>query len=914
MVGYGANKGIIPIACNKIFERISGSKDTNPNVTYEVQVSMLEIYNEKVQDLLIDSSLRPPTGMKVRENKLLGPYVEGLTKYPVTTYEEIANKMDEGNENRTIGSTLMNATSSRAHTIITIEFKQIETEIGKPKSEKLSVINLVDLAGSERSSSTGATGSRLKEGCNINKSLLVLGNVINTLADKATGGKNKNMLPPYRDSNLTRILQSALGGNSKTVMICALSPADINYEETLSTLRYADRAKKIQNKAVINESEQDKMVRLLKEENHDLKKKLDQVLNNLSRSGGVASEDDKKKAFEIKDEYEANLKLMESMQKTFQEKLEDAKKQEKSTIGDSVDQSKPHLVVINEDPQLSHKLKYSLTQLPIHVGRKQGNPKPKIALSGVGIKVNHAYFDEDKITKKIKLIPKDPQASEYITINGKPINPNGSILMHMDKIIFGSNTFMLFLHSSNGQELYTVDWETIYNQQQEEQERQNLIKEQEKEKQKQIEIEQLKSRMEEKFSREKKQMEENLKKQLLEYENKLKNVSDSDERAKLSKKKASIAHILNDENMINTIKEKLNKQDKNLFVKAGKEETIVHNSEKFESYLVNLAKKVIKTRLLIQKMNRNYHVELFLNKSIEYDYYLRNKNKITNKENSTTSLDSKLSENSDIVVLIRVENYEEGEVYYWAPEVFNNRYTMLNEYYEENEDLFSEGQDVKVEKEEDPLWDNVKQSLIGYAFISLKPSIYSIPVSSHTCVFSVLNSQKNASINFNLDYYDDNNERLPQLTQASFESQKGKSLKIKVSFGKIEEMNDIYGGKVSLEYQGFGDVEKTNITSKDDVLNKHVVIDSCSEHMFNIQNEDDYAYINEESLIVKVFGIEKIAKRGKLSKRLNIPLNNIRLVEKDVEDYQNRGTRSKTINDKANLSNNEVKKDKCVIF
>lgn len=136
----------------------------------------------------------------------MGPYVEGLTKYPVTSYEEIARKMDEWWDNRTIWSTQMNATSSRAHTIITIEFKQIEVEPWRPPCEKISVINLVDLAGSERSSSTWATWSRLKEWCNINKSLLVLWNVINTLADKATWWKNKNMLPPYRDSALTRIL------------------------------------------------------------------------------------------------------------------------------------------------------------------------------------------------------------------------------------------------------------------------------------------------------------------------------------------------------------------------------------------------------------------------------------------------------------------------------------------------------------------------------------------------------------------------------------------------------------------------------------------------------------------------------------------------------------------------------------
>ena len=216
--------------------------------------------------------------------------------------------MDEGYENRTIGSTQMNATSSRAHTIVTIEFKQIGFTAGK-KCEKISVINLVDLAGSERSSSTGATGDRLKEGCNINKSLLVLGNVINTLADKAMG-KKKDMLPPYRDSALTRILQNALGGNSKTVMICALSPASINYEETLSTLRYADRAKKIQNKAVVNESEHDKMVRLLKVENGELKKLIEDLNRKILLGGGTIHEDDKKAFQDLKEQYDANSKVM----------------------------------------------------------------------------------------------------------------------------------------------------------------------------------------------------------------------------------------------------------------------------------------------------------------------------------------------------------------------------------------------------------------------------------------------------------------------------------------------------------------------------------------------------------------------------------------------------------------------------
>ena len=432
MVGYGANKGIVPISCDEIFKRIG--QNTDKDKTFEVQVSMLEIYNEKVQDLLIKPDKRPPSGLKVRESKVLGIFVDGLSKYPVTSYEQISKKMDEGYNNRTIGSTLMNATSSRAHTIVTIEFRQV-TMVAKKRSEKLSMINLVDLAGSERSGSTGATGDRLKEGCNINKSLLILGNVINCLADKAIG-KNKNMLPPYRDSALTRILQNALGGNSKTVMICALSPASINYEETLSTLRYADRAKKIQNKAVINESEHDKMVRLLKEENQNLKKMLESLQKKLSGQGGVMGEDDKKAFLELKEEYEANQKMMGDMQKTFEEKLEEARKAEKESIGTQVNISLPHLVVLNEDPQLSHKLKYPLDQPPVYVGRKHGNPTPQIVLSGIGIKPNHAIFIKDEKSDDIILKPNDKEAKNHIFVNGKKITDEGQILKTKDRIIF----------------------------------------------------------------------------------------------------------------------------------------------------------------------------------------------------------------------------------------------------------------------------------------------------------------------------------------------------------------------------------------------------------------------------------------------------------------------------------------------
>ena len=559
MVGYGANKGIVPISCDEIFKRIG--QNTEADKSYEVQVSMLEIYNEKVQDLLIKPDKRPPSGLKIRESKVLGIFVDGFSKYPVTSYEQISKKMDEGYNNRTIGSTLMNATSSRAHTIVTIEFRQI-TMVAKKKSEKLSMINLVDLAGSESSGSTGATGDRLKEGCNINKSLLILGNVINCLADKAIG-KNKNMLPPYRDSALTRILQNALGGNSKTVMICALSPASINYEETLSTLRYADRAKKIQNKAVINESEHDKMVRLLKEENVNLKKMIEDLQKKLLGQGGVAGEDDKKAFLELKEQYEANQKMMGDMQKTFEEKLEEAKKMESAVLGEKVDIQKPHLVVLNEDPQLSHKLKYGLNDFPVYVGRKHGNPTPQIKLSGIGIKQNHAIFVKGDKENEIILKPNDKDAKEYIFINGKKlVSEDGQILKNKDRITFGTNTILIFMKESDGKDIYEVDWENAQMELQKEIELNNKKLFEENEKKKQEEINQLKKGFEEEYTKKKTEMEEQLKRQLENYENQLKEMNQNVEKQRLEHERINQEKLLKEK--IEQLEEEKAKKKENL--------------------------------------------------------------------------------------------------------------------------------------------------------------------------------------------------------------------------------------------------------------------------------------------------------------------------------------------------------------
>ncbi|XP_047442588.1 kinesin-like protein KIF1A isoform X6 [Mugil cephalus] len=266
-------QGIIPLLCEDLFTKISDNTDNS--MSYSVEVSYMEIYCERVRDLL---NPKNKGNLRVREHPLMGPYVEDLSKLAVTSYNDIQDLMDSGNKARTVAATNMNETSSRSHAVFNIIFtqKRLDAETDNT-SEKVSKISLVDLAGSERADSTGAKGTRLKEGANINKSLTTLGKVISALAEVDSGpNKNKKKKKvesfiPYRDSVLTWLLRENLGGNSRTAMVAALSPADINYDETLSTLRYADRAKQIRCNAVINEDPNNRLVRELKEEVSRLK-------------------------------------------------------------------------------------------------------------------------------------------------------------------------------------------------------------------------------------------------------------------------------------------------------------------------------------------------------------------------------------------------------------------------------------------------------------------------------------------------------------------------------------------------------------------------------------------------------------------------------------------------------------------
>ncbi|KAJ1921509.1 hypothetical protein H4219_000546 [Mycoemilia scoparia] len=233
-------KGVIPRIVEGIFTHIM---DSPPTFEYMVEVSYMEIYMERIRDLL-EQKPGQSTNLQVHENKNQGVYVKGLSSIFVASVGEVYELMKQGAKNRMVAYTNMNAESSRSHSIFQITIHQKNTTDGKTKTGRLS---LVDLAGSEKVGKTGASGQTLEEAKMINKSLSALGMVINALTD----GKSTHI--PYRDSKLTRILQESLGGNSRTTLVINCSPSSFNAEETMSTLRFGTRAKSIKNKAKVNQ-------------------------------------------------------------------------------------------------------------------------------------------------------------------------------------------------------------------------------------------------------------------------------------------------------------------------------------------------------------------------------------------------------------------------------------------------------------------------------------------------------------------------------------------------------------------------------------------------------------------------------------------------------------------------------------
>ncbi|KRF97462.1 uncharacterized protein Dwil_GK10723, isoform C [Drosophila willistoni] len=482
-------EGIIPMICKDLFGRIQDTE--TDDLKYSVEVSYMEIYCERVRDLL---NPKNKGNLRVREHPLLGPYVEDLSKLAVTDYQDIHDLIDEGNKARTVAATNMNETSSRSHAVFTIFFTQRRHDAMTDLiTEKVSKISLVDLAGSERADSTGAKGTRLKEGANINKSLTTLGKVISALAE-VSASKKKNAKKadfiPYRDSALTWLLRENLGGNSKTAMIAAISPADINYDETLSTLRYADRAKQIVCKAVVNEDANAKLIRELKEEIQKLRdllkaegievqegpdgkvvcEKRDANKDEITKSSVIKSSPTKARnrngsTTEMAvDQLQASEKLIAELNETWEEKLKRteeirlqreavfaemgvAVKEDGITVGVFSPKKTPHLVNLNEDPNLSECLLYYIKDGLTRLGTHEANVPQDIQLSGSHILKEHCTFEN-----RNSMVTLLPHKDAIIYVNGrKLVEPE--VLKTGSRVILGKNHVFRFTNPEQAREL-----------------------------------------------------------------------------------------------------------------------------------------------------------------------------------------------------------------------------------------------------------------------------------------------------------------------------------------------------------------------------------------------------------------------------------------------------------------------------
>jgi chromosome segregation ATPase len=480
--GLGADEeGLIPRISRELFRRIGVAGAPVAHVV----VSYLEIYNEKVRDLLNFSVVgdAPQQQLRVRNNPKTGPYVEGLTRLAVSSHEEVLSVMREGAQSRSVASTNMNEVSSRSHAIFTIMFTQ-QSESGGPTLA--SRIDLVDLAGSERANKTGAQGQRLREGAAINQSLSTLGKVIFALADVAAAAnsssasstsssaarksvnRRQTMIPattattsaaanyiPYRDSTLTWLLKDSLGGNAKTIMLATISSAAVHAEETMSTLRYAERAKSIQNRAVVNEDPNEKAVRELQNEVERLRSLMD------SAQSKRTEEELRAKAEQV-EQLRVQLAESESMMKQLNVSWEDklratkelmaklAKARKQMGLAVTVDKKLPCLINLNEDRVMSEVLVYYLRAGETRAGSAStapsldavvGEEEPEegwIFLGGVGIGSHHCTFVNQNGQVAI-----DPVVVGGAFVNGKKISER-TWLSHGDRVVLGAHHVFRF--------------------------------------------------------------------------------------------------------------------------------------------------------------------------------------------------------------------------------------------------------------------------------------------------------------------------------------------------------------------------------------------------------------------------------------------------------------------------------------
>lgn len=438
-------QGIIPRTCREIFKVIDRDKG-NPLVSSEVAIQTVEIYCEQINDLLADRKTWPPAGFKPKMTKD-GFACDTIMK-PCMNYEDIEAAFNFADRNRSVGSHALNPESSRAHTIYQITYmKRTKVSADAKQCETITTkLNLVDLAGSERMESAGTSGQMLKEGNAINLSLTALGNTIKALSE----GKRAQ----FRESKLTLLLQSSMT-NGKVIMIAAVSPASICFDESVSTLRFAERIKMVKIKAKKNVTLDP--VAEIKKEMEEMRKRMQDEIDELRRGGGSAMGgggadpavvEELKRMLDEQKENERQLKLdMEKRLKEMEEDTDSKKaraikiqEQWKTALGGATMQKAadvlvPHLLNLNEDPRLAETLIYTIETERVVAGRANKESPPKLEFNGMGIVKNHCVFEYNASAGEVFIVP-GPNAR--CCVNGRQVTERTE-LKHNYRVWLGNN-------------------------------------------------------------------------------------------------------------------------------------------------------------------------------------------------------------------------------------------------------------------------------------------------------------------------------------------------------------------------------------------------------------------------------------------------------------------------------------------
>ncbi|XP_075028556.1 kinesin-like protein KIF1B isoform X2 [Calonectris borealis] len=752
--------GIIPQLCEELFEKINDN--SNEEMSYSVEVSYMEIYCERVRDLL---NPKNKGNLRVREHPLLGPYVEDLSKLAVTSYTDIADLMDAGNKARTVAATNMNETSSRSHAVFTIVFTQkkhdTETDLS---TEKVSKISLVDLAGSERADSTGAKGTRLKEGANINKSLTTLGKVISALAEVSKKKKKTDFIP-YRDSVLTWLLRENLGGNSRTAMVAALSPADINYDETLSTLRYADRAKQIKCNAVINEDPNAKLVRELKEEVTRLKDLLraqglgdiiDTSMGSLTASPSSCSlssqvgltsvssiqerimstpggeeaierlKESEKIIAELNETWEEKLRKTEAIRMEREALLAEmgvAIREDGGTLGVFSPKKTPHLVNLNEDPLMSECLLYYIKDGITRVGQADAERRQDIVLSGAHIKEEHCIFRSERNNNGEVIVTLEPCERSETYVNGKRVVQPVQ-LRSGNRIIMGKNHVFRFNHPEQARAerektpsaetpSEPVDWTFA---QRELLEKQGIDMKQEMEKRLQ--------EMEILYKKEKEEADLLLEQQRLDYESKLQALQKQVETRSLAAE---------------TTEEEEEEEEVPWTRHEYELAQWAFRKWKFHQF-TSLRDQLWGNAVYLKEANA---ISVELKKKVQFQFVL-----LTDTLYSPLPpelLPTELEKTRDnrpfprTVVAVEVQDLKNGATHYWSLEKLKQRLDLMREMYDRAGEMASNTQDESESTMtgSDPFYDRFHWfKLVGRAFVYLSNLLYPVPLIHRVAVVS----------------------------------------------------------------------------------------------------------------------------------------------------------------------------------